>query len=315
MRILFTSDIHGSDRCWSKFLAAPKFYRADVIIVGGDITGKFVVPIIVQPDGTYRVSFMGERHLRTRSELEDLTRHIADQGSYAYETTEEEYAWLAADQSRIDDLFKRLVVERAQAWMWLAEERLAGSGVMCIVNTANDDFFELDGVLDGSPSIVWPEGRVVELPDGTEMISVGYGNITPWNCPRDIPESELGQRIQAVASRVRDAETSIFNLHVPPYDSGLDLAPLLDERLAIVATASGDPQMVPVGSTAVREAIERYQPLASLHGHIHESKGVRRLGRTTVANPGSQYQEGILDGVLVDVDRRRHAIRAQLVSG
>jgi Icc-related predicted phosphoesterase len=58
-----------------------------------------------------------------------------------------------------------------------------------------------------------------------------------------------------------------------------------------------------VGSKAVRRAIETYQPILSLHGHIHESRGVATIGRTVCINPGSEYPDGVLRGAIVDFDR------------
>ncbi len=63
--------------------------------------------------------------------------------------------------------------------------------------------------------------------------------------------------------------------------------------------------MVSVGAVAVRNAIEKYKPLLGLHGHIHESKASEHLGRTLILNPGSEYGEGILRGVLVDLDDKK----------
>jgi Icc-related predicted phosphoesterase len=316
MRIYFTSDIHASQKCWRKFLAAPKFYEADVIIVGGDITGKFVVPIIGQPDGTYRSNFLGlDRRVKTEDELERLKAWIADAGSYAFVTTPEEHAEHEGDQQRIDELFRQLALERVREWVKLADERLAGLSVRCFVSGANDDIYEVDEVLAESETIEVPEGRVVEL-DGFEMASVGFGNPTPWNCPRDLSEEELAAKIEDVAARVTRPDRAIFNLHVPPYDSGLDYAPKLDENLRVVVyPGSAEPQMVPVGSTAVRDAILEHRPMLSLHGHIHESPGIKRIGATTAVNPGSQYGEGILDGALVDLDPKKGLVKVQLVSG
>ena len=315
VRIYFCSDIHGSEICWRKFLAAPKFYGADVIIVGGDITGKFVVPIVRLPDGAMTSEFMGvRRRIRTPEELATLRRRIADAGQYAFETTPDEFAAYEADQSRVDGLFRSLVIERVRAWLGLAEERLRGSGVRCLVSGANDDFYEVDEALAGSDVVEDPNGRVVELAGGVELIGVGYGNITPWACPRDVSEEELAGHIDAVASQVRDPSHAIFNLHVPPYGSGLDMAPRLDDQLRMVMTGTG-PEMIPVGSTAVRDALLRYQPLLGLHGHIHESKGVQRLGRCTAVNPGSEYAEGVLDGAVIDLEPGGDVVSVQLVSG
>ena len=315
MRIYFASDIHASEKCWRKFLNTPQFYKADVIIIGGDITGKFIVPIIKQPNGKWTATLHGvQREVETREDLDKLQRQIADSGSYYFETTPDEYATYKDDQERIDALFKQLVVERAERWMELAAGKLRGTGVRCFVSGANDDFFEIDDVLRCAEIVEWPEGRVVDL-DGFQMASIGYGNPTPWSCPRDISEEELAEKIEAVARQVTHMERAIFNLHVPPYGSGLDLAPRLDKDLRLVMSPSGEPEMIPVGSTAVLDSIKRWQPMLGLHGHIHESKGVKKIGNTTVVNPGSEYGEGVLDGVLIDLDRKKGVVRVQLVSG
>jgi uncharacterized protein len=316
MRIYFASDIHASDRCWLKFLNTPKFYNAEIIIIGGDITGKFIVPIIKQANGKWTASLHGmQRQVESGEELDRLKRQISDSGSYPYETTPEEYDEYKDDQPRIDELFKRLVVQRVERWVELADTKLRGTGVRCFVSGANDDFFEIDEPLSRSETIEMPEGRVIELDGGIEMIGVGYGNPTPWNCPRDISEEELAGKIEGVARKIKDVDRSIFNLHVPPYGSGLDVAPRLDKELRPVVTATGEPEMIPVGSTAVRDALQTWQPLLGLHGHIHESKGVRKLGKTTVVNPGSEYGEGVLDGAIVELDPRKGIKGVQLVSG
>jgi Icc-related predicted phosphoesterase len=196
----------------------------------------------------------------------------------------------------------------------MAEERLRGTGVRILVSGANDDFYEVDQALARSEVIEDPNGRIVELDGGIEFMGVGYGNLTPWNCPRDVSEDELAGHIAGVADQVRDPARAIFSLHVPPFGSGLDFAPRLDAHLKMVMTGSG-PEMIPVGSTAVRDAILKYQPMLSLHGHIHESKGVQWMGRTRVVNPGSEYAEGVLDGALVAIDPHAGIENVLLVSG
>jgi uncharacterized protein len=143
------------------------------------------------------------------------------------------------------------------------------------------------------------------------MISTGYGNPTPWQCPRDITEEQLHDRIEAMATQLPDARRAVFNLHVPPYASGLDLCPRLDTSTQPPRPLVGE--QAPAGSSAVRDALTRFQPLLSLHGRIHESPGVRALGRTTAVNPGSEYGEGILHSAVIDlVDGRVHS--AQLLT-
>lgn len=315
MRIFFCSDLHASRKCWKKFLNAASFYDANVIIVGGDITGKFVVPIIEGPGGTRTTTFLGvDRTVSTPRELERLRTWIADAGQYPVAMTPDEFSWYEGDQARIDELFHRLVLERVREWVAEADRKFGGGSVRIFVSGANDDFLEVDDELAASTVIEDPNERVIDLDDGYQLLGMGWGNPTPWACPRDIPEAELAKRIDAVASRVKDPGKTVFSLHVPPIDSGLDLAPKLDDYLRPRLNASGL-DMINVGSTATRDAIVRYQPLLGLHGHIHESKGIKRLAGVTIANPGSEYGEGVLDGLIVDIDARRGLQGVRLVTG
>jgi Icc-related predicted phosphoesterase len=315
MRLFFASDIHGSDKCWLKFLSAAKYYGADVLMIGGDITGKFIVPIIKQADGEATAEFLGiKRRVDTKEGLERLKTQIANSGQYWIELAPDEYQFYEGDQTRIDELFKRLVLERVEQWVEIADQRLKGTGIRCFVSGANDDYFEVDDYLRRSTTIEVPESRVLDL-NGLEMLSLGYGNPTPWNCPRDISEEELGKKIDDLAGSIVHMDRAIFNLHVPPFGSGLDVAPKLDKNLRVVASGSGSPEMVPVGSTAVRDAILKYEPMLGLHGHIHESRGSRRLGATTIVNPGSEYAEGILTGALLDLSPDKGLSTVRLVTG
>lgn len=315
MRIYFCSDIHASRRCWKKFLASAKFYDADIIVVGGDITGKFIVPIVRQPKGYHTAKFMGvERRIENKEEMQQLKLRIADSGQYWSEMTPDEQEWYAGDQARVDELFHKLVLDRVTEWLVEADEKLRGTGVRCFVSGANDDFLEVDDALKYSEVIEDPNGRVIDLPDGYQILGMGYGNPTPWPCPRDIPEAELAVRIDEAAKGVRDPGKTIFSLHVPPIGTGLDLAPRLDENLQMVVNGGG-PEMIPVGSTATKEAILKYRPLLGLHGHIHESKGVKKLDGIPVANPGSEYGEGILDGLLIDIHPKKGLRKVNLVTG
>jgi Icc-related predicted phosphoesterase len=311
----FCTDIHGSERCWKKFLATPKHYECDTIVIGGDITGKLIVPVIETKRGKYKARFAGiERKVSSGSQLDSLLAMIADAGEYAWLTTPDEFESHAGDQDRIDDLFRALILKRVERWIDMAEDRLGGTGVRVLISGANDDYFDVDDMLGRSSVIEDPNGTVIELDDGFQMMGMGYGNITPWACPRDVSEEDLGRRIDEVMTKVTDPGKTIMSLHVPPYSSGLDYAPKLDEDLRAVVT-SGGPQMVPVGSTATRDAIVTYQPLLGLHGHIHESRGVRELAGVPIGNPGSEYSEGILGGLLIDLDRRHGVVNTSLVRG
>jgi len=298
LKIYFCADVHGSEIVFSKFLNAGKFYKTDVMMLSGDITGKMVIPIIQQNDGSYHSEFMGKKYTsKNESEVKKLEEGIGNSGYYSYRTTDEEIKELEGNQAKAQEIFSRLMTERLRKWIQLAEERLQGTKVKCYVMPGNDDELIVDRILEDSKVVLNPEGKVVELA-GYEMVSTGFGNITPWHCPRDLPEEELAKKIEHVTSQVRNMKTCIFNFHVPPYASQLDTAPEIDADLKPVVHR-GEMKMIPVGSTAVRNAIEKHQPLLGLHGYIHESRGTFNIGRTLCINPGSEYSEGILRGAFV----------------
>jgi len=316
MRIYYATDLHGSEKCWKKFLAAPKYYQADVIIMGGDITGKFIVPIIHLPKGRFGATFMGQkRQMKKQDEVDKLKQQIANTGQYAFDITPEQYEEYDKTPSLLDDIFKKLLLERMEQWINMADERLRGQNVRCFVTGGNDDMFEVDDVITKSELIEDHDGKVIELADGFELLGLGYSNITPWHCPRDIPEEELAVKIDELASRVKRMDRAIFDIHVPPYDTDIDKAPELDANMQMSMSATGEPKMIPVGSTAVREAILKYQPMLGTHGHIHESSGIRKLGNTTLVNPGSEYAEGILRGALIEIDPKEGLVKVNLVAG
>jgi uncharacterized protein len=316
MRIYYTSDLHGSEKCWRKFMATPKYYQADIIIVGGDITGKFIVPIIQLSNGHYEATYMGnKRRIKKEKDLERLKELIKNSGQYAVQMTREEYAQYKDNPNLLDSLFTKIILERVQHWMDMADEKLQGQNVRCFVAAGNDDLFEVDEIIARAKLVENHDGRVCDLGDGIELLGLGYSNMTPWKCPRDITEEELAIKIEEVANQVKHPERSIFDIHVPPFDTGIDQAPQLTEDMRIALDAVGQPKMVPVGSTAVREAILKHQPMLTLHGHIHESSGIRKLGNTTLVNPGSEYGEGILRGALIELDAQKGLVNVNLVTG
>ena len=225
-------------------------------------------------------------------------------GYYPYMTDPDDVQQLGGDQAAQDAIFKRLMKERISGCLDLAEQRLEGTDIKCYVQPGNDDEYEIDELFEGRSRVVNPEGKVIQIDDHYTMISTGHANITPWNCPRDVPEERLQEIIDAMAGQVTDFDHCIFNFHCPPYDTILDQAPELDAEMRPTLEMGGKPHMVPVGSPAIREAIDKYQPRLGLHGHIHESRGSQKLGRTLCLNPGSEYGEGVLRGVIVDIDKK-----------
>ena len=294
-RIFFTSDVHGSEVCFMKFLNAAKFYQAQILILGGDVTGKMIVPIVQQPDGTYAAEFLGNNQvLKSKEEREGLEKNIRNSGFYPYLTEPAEMDKLTNDKKLQDQLFSRVMADGVKRWVGIAEQRLKGTNIKCYISPGNDDRFDIDGVLKGSSAILYPEDQVVSIDDHHEMITTAWTNPTPWNSPRETSEEDLAKRIGEMTSKVKNMETCIFNLHCPPYDTPLDSAPELDETLKPKVKGGGGISMVHVGSKSVKAAIEKHQPLLGIHGHIHESRGFVKIGRTLCINPGSEYGEGIL---------------------
>jgi uncharacterized protein len=185
--------------------------------------------------------------------------------------------------------------------------------VRCFIDAGNDDEPEIVATLQQASYVEMPEGRVVTIDDEHEMLSSGFASITPWHAPRDVPEEDLADFIESMAGQLQAPERAVFNIHVPPYASGLDIAPFLTDDLKPIVVA-GEISTGPVGSKAVRAAIERYQPLVSLHGHIHESRAVNKIGRTTSINPGSEYGDSNLRGALVNLKGNK-LLSYQLVNG
>jgi Icc-related predicted phosphoesterase len=305
-RIYIASDLHAAEKAWRKFLNAIKgnVYRADVALLAGDLTGKAIVPVIEQGGGYETDLFGVHRKARDETQLAELQRDIADVGFYSFITSEEEAQRLSGDEAGRDELLERLMVERVHQWMALATERLADSQVPLYLIPGNDDEFTIDEALNTPGYLpVNGDGRVLDLPGGLQLLSSGWSNHTPWATPREETEEQLYDRLDGLARQVKDPRRAIFMIHVPPHDSGLDEAPLLDENLRPTISA-GDVLRGPVGSTAVRQIIEQYQPALSVHGHIHESGGERRIGETVSINPGSEANHGILRGYLVDIGRK-----------
>jgi len=298
-RVFFATDIHGSELVFLKFLNVRLVHEIDVMILGGDITGKLIVPLVRAPDGSHRAEFLGGVWTaRTEEELKQLEKSIRYNGFYPYRTEPTEASELQVDKAKLDQVFSRLIMETLERWLTIAEDRLKGAGIKCYVSPGNDDRFVIDDLLNDSDCVINPEGRVVDINGTHEMISSAFTNPTPWHTSRECSEGELASKIDELASQVKDMDKCIFNLHAPPHNSGLDTAPKLDETLKPVVVGS-QLQMTSVGSIAVRAAIENHQPLLGLHGHVHESKGVCRIGRTLCLNPGSDYQEGVLRGSLI----------------
>ncbi len=312
-RLFYAGDIHGSRVCWKKFVNAAAHYPADALVMGGDLTGKALVPIVREGDGSYSARVIGEqRSATTAAELDEMQRAISTGGMYPLIVDQEEARRLAECSPRREAAFEQALLDELRLWVRFADERLAGSESCAYVIPGNDDPWSVDEVLASGEKVVACDERV-ELIGPHEMVSLGYSNRTPWHTPRELDEEDIYARLKRLADQLESPERAIFNVHVPPYESSLDTAFEVDEELRYV-TRGGRPHEIATGSPAVRQIIEETQPLLSLHGHIHESRGVTTIGRTVAINPGSDYGSGHLDGCLVHLGRDRVA-NHYLVSG
>jgi uncharacterized protein len=313
MRLYFATDVHGSETCWRKFLNAGEHYKADVLVLGGDMTGKALVPVIDDGGGRWHATLLEVRtDMTTEDEVAAFEDRVIRRGYYPFRTNLDELRELEAEESRWHTLFHEKMLETVEKWMRMADERIGGTGKRIFCCPGNDDQFEVDDIIENARTVELAEGRVVDI-DGFQMASTGWSNRTPWDTYREEDEPDLRARLEAVISQVTaPGERTVFSFHCPPYHSGLDDAPELtaDMRLKDAGRA-----VKPVGSTAVRAAIEEHQPALSLHGHIHEARGNTRIGRTLCINPGSSYEQGDLLGAVIDLDGKKKVKRFLLTSG
>jgi uncharacterized protein len=308
-RLFFAADIHGSQLTFKKFVAAAGFYGVDALVFGGDLMGKALVPI-VRRNGTYRASFQDREEEFDADGLEAFTRSVERPGFYWKVFEHDEYLAVEADSLAKHGLFHELASARLAEWIALAEERLAGTGVKLYLTGGNDDEPTVLETLDqhDGENVIACEGRLVELDGEHTMITVGLSTPTPWDTPREASEEEIALAIDAAAGVVPDVGRCVFNLHCPPKDTPIDTClkmKVVPGELPQPIREAGRFVTTGGGSVAVREAVARYQPLVGLHGHIHESGGRFRIGRTQTFNPGSEYVQGVLQGVVVTLEGGR----------
>lgn len=324
VRFFFCTDIHGSEAVWRKFLNTAKYLEVDTLIMGGDITGKRIVPIIQISENTWKGSIYGttdqEVIMKSEEEIKDFELRARMAGCYPHRLTPEENAILSSPESitedkkmikggPLDKLFDQVEADQLQLWIDMIDDvmkdgsKRVPEGTRIIICPGNDDKFAIDEIIQKDPRVIFGEGVKVDLDENHEMISYGWTNPTPWNTYREQSEEEIEAAIEKLAGQVANMKNAVFCFHAPPYDSKIDEAPLLNPDLTYVGWSHGEPVRGPVGSKAVRKSIEKYQPLLGLHGHIHESPGSIKIGRTYVLNPGSEYTEAIIKGFLVELEK------------
>ncbi len=122
----------------------------------------------------------------------------------------------------------------------------------------------------------------------------GGSNPTPFNTPLEFEEVQIYDQASKVVEGISKEKTTLFVTHTPPYGTKADKLP------------SGGH----AGSTSIRKIIEEYQPTVNLCGHIHESRGIDRIGKTTIANPG-ELSYGY--GCLINIDDDDASIQVEII--
>jgi hypothetical protein len=312
MKIFFASDFHGSTLVFKKFLNAAKMYEANNLVFGGDITGKAIIPIVGNGKPPYETSYFGQQKtLNTDEEVSSFIKVQSDTGYYPSIMSKGEYEEISQNEQKKMELFHELMIERVKQWVGIANERLKPIGVKLFMEAGNDDLKGIEKYFDSDISLDIGE-KVVDM-EGYKLAGISEANMTPWNAPRDVEEDQLWKIIETQLTQVDPDDKLIMAYHPPPIDTNLDLAPKIEKDLRYT-NVGGQQIMVHVGSSAVRKAIEQRNPILSLHGHIHESRGIDKIGKTVCINPGSEYTEGVLHGGLVLL-RDREVMNQILVTG
>jgi uncharacterized protein len=305
VRIIQAADFHGSTAAWRKFMAAARQYDAQHAIVSGDLTGKAIVPIIRSGDGHYSGYLFGNRFTaETETELAEVRDRIERVGFYDHVSDLDEAKALEADPDRLHELFVEKMNARLASWLEFASEFLAPLGIPLWVIPGNDDDLSVDPILNAAQYARNVDHQVVELDEHHELVSMGDTSMTPWECPRDYPEEHMVVAVRDLVEGIHNPAGAIFNFHCPPFNTKIDQAPALTKDLEIVHGA-GQVIMTSAGSPAIQRAVEEVQPLLSLPGHIHEARGVQKLGRTVALNPGSEYAEGVMKAAIVNLEPDR----------
>jgi len=315
-KIFFATDLHGSARCYDKLLSAAKFYKVDVLVLGGDLTGKMLVPIVDMGDGSFKADYVGVKTLHGPDEVKALEQEITNSGYYPYHCSKAEMDELNASKEKVDKIFMAVMKDTLIKWVDRAEPFLADLGVTCYLTGGNDDYQEILDAVKDTPHVKNADNRVLKIDGLHDMVNLGWSNPTPWKCPRDHTEEELEAATDKMLSSVTDIQNCVFNIHVPPVNCGLDTVPKLDASVYPPKPVfeGGQAVMFGAGSASIRREVEKHQPLVHLCGHVHESRGTTRIGKTLIINPGSDYPEGMLRGAIVNIGDKK-VLSFQLTSG
>jgi Icc-related predicted phosphoesterase len=204
LRLYYASDIHGTEVLWRKFLHAPRVYEAPVIVMGGDVTGKAVIPLVEASDGVVTAELFGQpERAATPEERAELEHRIRSNGMYPHLMTADEVQRVAALSVEAREAwFAEVMLVTFDRWLALAEERLEDPSVRCFVMPGNDDPPGVDDAIERATRVEACDERIIEL-GGYSMISLGYSNITPFDSPRELEEDRRPLHLQPARPALR----------------------------------------------------------------------------------------------------------------
>ncbi len=304
LKFFFVSDLHGSLLALNKTINAAEFYKVSAIVVGGDLTGKVLVPII-ESGAYYLLEFQGKNIKINKSDvqkLENVEKEIRSTGAYFSVMNESEYEELASNPKKMQERFIEVMKASIDDFFQRAEEKLGKSGAKLYLIPGNDDYNEIAEYVEKAANdhVIPFDNKIIDI-QGYSFLGYGYSNQTPWATPREKEEKSIYKDLKKLVEKI-DAEKAVYVIHVPPYKTEIDKAPQLSKDMRQSAY-----EFQHVGSLSVRKIIEESPPILGLHGHVHESGGIdyvvsKTKAKVPVINPGSEYNFGVLRGVIVELE-------------
>jgi len=300
MKILFVTDIHGSSLIFRKALSLSRELGIDLLILSGDLSGKEVIPTIEENGNLYLV-VEGKKSSK-RELIKDFNRFFCDSedfGRYIIKLSSEEYQDCLKNHLKAEDFYLKAVIERIKSWVIAYKQ--TNTNFKILICPGNDDQTGIDVILNNlrDNQVLIGIDEVCEFQD-FKILNYSIVPTTPWRTPREKDDKLIREEIKSLIKRTDFNNNLIFNIHTPPFNTLIDYAPYVDDQLKLVIKG-GSVERIHVGSEAVYEIIAEYQPILSLHGHIHESSGELYIGKTLCVNPGSEYGQGILRGYFFDL--------------
>ncbi len=304
MRILFVSDLHSSLNVWEQALKNANSNNADILILSGDHTGKYLIPIIETKNG-WRANFGDNSYIfNNQDEVESFKEKKSRIGVYSRQLSAEEIKRMQEDENYFSKVFDQVIIEKLKEFLDLINNSEYCEKLNVLVSPGNDDPFFIDEILTKNENVNFFIGieNTIKILNYT-FVNFEYTQPTPWETPRELSEKEITKRVEKLLQG-HDLKNLIFNFHCPPYNTLIDKAPKLDKNLKPVVQA-GQIEYDRIGSKSIKKLIEKYQPICSFHGHVHESPGVAKIGNTLCFNPGSEYDQGIFRGYIAEIDDNR----------